>query len=708
VEHTTLAVAHLRLRLRAVNDVLRGEVRREAAIAAMLDVPGPGAQHLTERHAQLLLDRVDAFAESVPLTGHPGPIADEDPGEEALREAARAMGHRLPLELLGERYRLGPFEQDALVLVAAPELHSAYERLYGYALDDLNRGQPCVELLARLGAGTAAETVARLQLLGPSGNLRRTGLLLPVGEAPTEARQELRLAPGLVAFLLGGRSDLAVVARDEGAAAPPDGTGLPPHVDPDAVARLAARLRAGSVGVVGVWGTSGGHREVVAHLTAGTSLRHLALARLPAVHSDVRETVRGAIRTAAGLGAILWVDVGPAGSPDDEIREAALAQEISASSVPVCLTGPAPWRIPEVLARRPYAEVLLREPTLEERRRMWDVALCGTDPIGAARLAARFRLSYEDVTAAVKVARAEADPEPGAKPQLNGEVEWAATIVAQRRTARLGLLEHPDRPPDDLVLPPEQHRQVLEVAAFFDGRATVDDGWGFGNLPGGRGLTVLFTGDPGTGKTLAAEVVAARLGLALLRTDLSRLVSKWVGETEKNLDAAFDEAEACNAVLFFDEADALFGRRGEIERGTDRWANVEVGFLLQRLERFEGLAILSSNLKENIDPAFTRRFDVIIHFPRPARDDRRRLWRFAFPASAPVSSDLDLEALADLDLTGAAIVAAARTSALLAADANHDEIGMRHVVQAVARQYQREARVLRPTELGLYADLVGS
>jgi SpoVK/Ycf46/Vps4 family AAA+-type ATPase len=183
-------------------------------------------------------------------------------------------------------------------------------------------------------------------------------------------------------------------------------------------------------------------------------------------------------------------------------------------------------------------------------------------------------------------------------------------------------------------------------------------------------------------------------------------VSKWVGETEKNLDTAFTEAEASNAVLFFDEADALFGKRGQVEHGTDRWANLEVGYLLQRLETFDGLVILASNLRENIDPAFTRRFSIVVHFPRPGREARQRLWRHAFPPESPLNDDVDLEALADIDLTGAGIVTSARTAALLAAENGAQAITMAHVVRGISRQYQREARVLRPSDLGRHAALL--
>ena len=179
-----------------------------------------------------------------------------------------------------------------------------------------------------------------------------------------------------------------------------------------------------------------------------------------------------------------------------------------------------------------------------------------------------------------------------------------------------------------------------------------------------------------------------------------------MGETEKNLAAVFDEARTMHAVLFFDEADALFGRRGDVQRGIDRYANLEVSYLLQRLEEHDsGIVILASNLKDNIDSAFTRRFQVTLHFPRPSPELRRRLWRIAIPDGAPVDS-LDFDALARVDLTGGGIAGAARTGALLAADAGSPAIRMEHLVRGLARQFKREARLLTPAELGPFAALL--
>ena len=207
---------------------------------------------------------------------------------------------------------------------------------------------------------------------------------------------------------------------------------------------------------------------------------------------------------------------------------------------------------------------------------------------------------------------------------------------------------------------------------------------------GNPGVTALFAGDPGTGKTLAAEVIASEVGVDLMIVDLSRLVSKWIGETEKNLDAVFTEAEASSCVLFFDEADALFGQRGEVSNGADRYANLEVGYLLQRLERYEGLVILASNLRANLDPAFTRRFHHVVHFPRPTDAERLRLWELALAPPVELAGPIEFDRLAALDLTGAGVAAIVRDAALAVPRA---PVLVAHGRSARGRrgQYQREA-----------------
>ena len=699
-----LAIAHLRLRLLAVNRDLRAAVAARAAWSAGLDQPDLARVCVTDRQVAVLLDQVDALT----AAGGSAPARPaEVPGERQLRQTAAGAALMLPLDQLAVRFDLGRDEQDALLLVAAPELDLAYERIYAYVVDDLGRRLPCVELLAGVGAASPTERLLRRRWLGPAGSLRRCGLLVEVGEAPSDARQELCLTAGLLDFLLGARMDLAAVAADPGRFDPPADAPTGAGIDDDGLARAGAALARGVVEVVAVWG-GGVPEEAVAGLArhAGRAVRRLDAAALPGGATSARAAVRAALRTAAATGAMLWVPLPDEDGPEAAAVEAVLAEELAASSVPACLTGPAPWRPPVLLAARAYLELEPGAPTHSERLAMWSAAVPDAGRGSLERLAARYRLGGQDLRAVASLARTEAVAANGRRPAIEQGLERAAAAVAQRRTSRLASTARPTRSADQLILPPGEFRQVMEVATFFDAWPLVAERWGFAAIAGGRGLKVLFTGEPGTGKTLAAEVIASRLGLSLVKTDLSRLVSKWVGETEKNLETAFREAEASNAVLFFDEADALFGKRGHVEHGTDRWANLEVGFLLQRLEAFDGLVILASNLRENIDPAFTRRFGIVVHFPRPGRADRRRLWRLAFPPQAPLDGGVDLDALAELDLTGAGIVAAARTAALLAADAGAARITMAHAVHGLARQYQREARVLRPADLGRHAALL--
>jgi hypothetical protein len=252
---------------------------------------------------------------------------------------------------------------------------------------------------------------------------------------------------------------------------------------------------------------------------------------------------------------------------------------------------------------------------------------------------------------------------------------------------------------DDLVLPRSVAQHLRELAEQARDRGEVLDDWGFGTLtPAGRGLTVLFAGPSGTGKTMAAQVLARALGLGLYRVDLAAVVDKYVGETEKRLRAVFEACERVPAVLFFDEADALFGRRSQVSDAHDRFANIQVDYLMQRMESFDGLAVLASNRRGDLDEAFTRRLRAVVEFVHPAPAERERLWRHSLPAQAHVGP-LDYGALArELDLTGAGISSTALAAVFLAR-AENTVVGMRHVVAAARRELAKNGAVLRPGAL---------
>jgi hypothetical protein len=286
-----------------------------------------------------------------------------------------------------------------------------------------------------------------------------------------------------------------------------------------------------------------------------------------------------------------------------------------------------------------------------------------------------------------------------ARQALDGRPPDAAAVAAAVR-ARAGLslaggvkLVRPTATWRDLVLPRETERRLREAADRLRHQARVLDDWGFlAGRPGSRGVRVLLSGPPGTGKTLSAEVLANELEVDLLVVDIARVVSKWIGETEKNLAEVFDAAERSQAVLFFDEADALFGRRTEVSDAHDRYANLETAYLLSRLERFEGLAMLSTNLRQNVDPAFMRRLEFVIELEEPGRLEREALWQCHLPAKAPIADDVDVGELASrYPLVGGLIRNAAVAAGFLAA-ADGGVITRTHLDRSLRLEYEKSGR----------------
>jgi SpoVK/Ycf46/Vps4 family AAA+-type ATPase len=269
--------------------------------------------------------------------------------------------------------------------------------------------------------------------------------------------------------------------------------------------------------------------------------------------------------------------------------------------------------------------------------------------------------------------------------RIRARTVWTERPGVRRLQARAGWPE--------LLLPDKPRSQLQAAVRRVLLQITVLDDWGFGQgRIERRGLRLLFCGAPGTGKTLSAEVMARELGVDLLVVDLASLVSKWIGETEKNLAAVFDLAERSRALLLFDEADALFARRTETRDANDRYANLETAYLLQRLERYEGVAVLTTNLRTNLDAAFTRRFEFIVEFPEPDATAREALWRLHLPAAAPLAADVDLAELAAwYAISGAQIKNAALSGAYLAAAAN-TAIHQRHLLLAIEREFDKAGR----------------
>jgi hypothetical protein len=286
-----------------------------------------------------------------------------------------------------------------------------------------------------------------------------------------------------------------------------------------------------------------------------------------------------------------------------------------------------------------------------------------------------------------------------ALPSLNSDIDRAARRLISGELDHLASRISPRRSWSDLVLPPAELAQVRQVAARYQHRGMVLDEWGFGAVPSG-GVIALFSGPPGTGKTLSAEVIANELGLDLFRVNIATMVSKYIGETEKNLERLFDAADTGNVVLLFDEADSMFGKRGSVSQSNDRYANLEVSYLLQRIETFDGLVVMTTNLEGNIDQAFTRRIHISVKFELPNQSERLVLWQKSIPEGAP-QADLDLPFLSGFDLSGADIRNIAVASAFSAAAAGVP-ISMTDLVVALVQEFRKSGRLLDQRTFGDY------
>jgi SpoVK/Ycf46/Vps4 family AAA+-type ATPase len=291
-------------------------------------------------------------------------------------------------------------------------------------------------------------------------------------------------------------------------------------------------------------------------------------------------------------------------------------------------------------------------------------------------------------------------------PQIEtADLYTASRLHSNRNLAQLAQKITPHYTWEDIVLPADPIEQLQEICERVKYRGRVLAEWGFQHkLAMGKGTNALFAGPPGTGKTMAADIIAHDLGLDLYKIDLSTVVSKYIGETEKNLSRIFDEAETSNAILFFDEADALFGKRTEVRDSHDRYANLEISYLLQKMEEYEGVVILATNLHKNMDDAFRRRMHFIIEFPFPDAPDRRRIWQNIWPANSPLAPELDFDFIAErVVVAGGNIRNIALAAAFLAA-ADGQTVTMPHLIKATQREYQKMGKLLTGKEFTAVAD----
>jgi SpoVK/Ycf46/Vps4 family AAA+-type ATPase len=353
-------------------------------------------------------------------------------------------------------------------------------------------------------------------------------------------------------------------------------------------------------------------------------------------------------------------------------------------------------------------KIELKGAGFEQRRQTWETELAGvSSDADAGRLADTFRFGGPHIRQAITLGhslaalRNPSDPVPSMSDLLE-----AGRAVSGSNLRRFATVIQPRYTWSDIVLPEDKRQQLQHIAVRVKHRRTVHYDWGFGEkLSRGKGLNVLFAGQSGVGKTMAAEVLANDMSLVLFQIDLSSVVSKYIGETEKHLAAIFREAEMSQSLLFFDEADSLFGKRTEVKDAHDRYANLEVNYLLQRIEQYEGLVILATNMQRNLDEAFLRRMQEVIDFPFPDEALRERIWRQHVPAGAPVEARIDYAFLArQFKLTGGNIKNAVMAAAFLAASQGK-KIGMAEMIRGVRMELQKEGKLVMKADFGKYFEI---
>lgn len=597
---------------------------------------------------------------ALPAAATAADVSREQVDQAAARMAALEEADPPPaMILLARRIGLSRFERDVVLLCVAMELDTRIAGLCARAHGDPSLAYPTFALAFTLFDGSAEDPLAHWDGRSPVGALRYWRLIEPLQSAAQPLLiSPLRADERVVDFIKG------LTEIDERVA--PLLTPVQ-YVDEPLPESQAAAVDAIELELarddddprpVQLLGRDAESKQLVAAEAAhrrGLTLYRMPADLLPQQPNELETLARLWIRETLLLRVALYLDAYDV-ERTAEHHAAALRRFLARVRGVVFVDVRETWPVP-----RGSHSVDVDKPTPAEQRELWNRTL--GDDQAAASLAAQYNFS----AAAIRRIGSDSAGADGTVPV--GRVRDRAAQTTRMRVDALAQRIDAKATWSDIVLPDDELAQLRQLAAHVAERSTVYDDWGFRErMNRGFGISALFAGESGTGKTMAAEVIANDLGLTLHRIDLSSVVSKWVGETEKNLQQLFNAADDANGILFFDEADALFGKRTEVQQSQDRFANMEIGFLLQRLESYRGLAILATNMKSALDAAFLRRLSFLVEFPVPNAELRRHIWERAFPPNVP-RSVLDLERLSKLNLTGGSIHNVALASSFAAAHA---------------------------------------
>jgi ATPase family associated with various cellular activities (AAA) len=649
-------------------------------------------------------------------------LTEFDDAMHASIEASLERGVFLGLPSLAARFALSWLERQAVVVCLAPELDRKYDTLYAYLQQDITRKRPSVDLVLDLICRPGPERWQARPVFSDQGSLFRTEILETVDDPRSPSGSSglarfIKLSDRMLGFLLGSS---AIDARLDGVAkvVHPEGSLedllIDGRIKEEAEAILAHHFAEDAPGwdrlIVGLHGPRGiGKRDLALGLCdrLGCPLLYVDMALLAARAKDIASMLRLAFREGLLQQGALYLDHLDR-LPEEDAQAAAwlktLTQVIDEYGWLTFLATEKPWSHPGVFGERSFYALEFAAPDAAIQRAAWERALALVAPAPAPawpeQLVSRFSLTPGQIADAARWAERRRVMRHDARAPDLPDLYAACRHQSCHHLGELAVKIEPRNGWDDLVLPESALEQLREICSHVRHRHRVLGEWRFERkLSYGKGLSALFAGPSGTGKTMAAEVIANDLQLDLYKIDLSAVVSKYIGETEKNLARIFKEAESSNAILFFDEADALFGKRTKISDAHDRYANIETSYLLQKMEAYEGVTILATNFRENIDDAFTRRLRFLVDFPFPDAERRQQIWQRHFPIEAPTSREIDFAWLGrQLQIAGGNIKNIALSAAFLAA-ADGGEIAMEHVLRGAKREFEKMGKLWNDQEL---------
>ncbi len=621
-------------------------------------------------------------------------------------------------------FGLQPFDLDIIAISLAIDIDLRYERIFAYLQDDITRRRPTVDLALNLLCPDAATRLSRRVHFGTGAPLIRHDLLRlipdPSQTQPPLLAHYLKLDDQLIQLLLGQPEIDARIARCCRQIIPDRAFDDVP-LDGDTkrgLERLVAGIHADSRPLrLHFTASSGNGQRQVAEALATALGMSLLIVDLARAHDDTEpfeHIMRLAFRHARFQRAVVLLD-GSTELPaaDRETCRGHVLEALARFPGVSILVGDETWTASGAITREPgtgiyaipfsHADTSTRFACWQRALTEEGVALPGAD---VELLATRYRLGIDQISRAAHQASNVAAWRGGTTVGLT-DVTNAARRQSGQELAQMARHVVPAYNWPDIVLPPDQMAQLQELCNQSRFRHIVYDAWGAGRHHQlGAGLNALFSGPSGTGKTMAAEVIAAELDLDLYTVDISQMVSKYIGETEKNLDRVFTAARDSNAILFFDEADAIFGKRSPVRDAHDRYANIEVGYLLQKMEQHDGLVILGTNLRTNMDDAFIRRLHHAIEFPFPDASLRLPIWEKHLAPGIPRDDDIDMAFLArQFEVAGGNIRNIVVNGCFLAA-ADNTPLAMRHLILATRREFQKMGRVCDEDAFGPYFPLI--